>query len=543
MTHISPNGVEILGKLEPGYRAILAPHALAFLAGLHRRFNSRRLALLEERQERQARLDAGEMPDFPKDTADIRASDWTVRAAPADLRDRRVEITGPIDRKMVVNALNSGARCFMADFEDATSPHWTSLVDGQINLRDAIRRTIDFTDEKSGKRYKVSSDAATLIVRPRGWHMEERHVRINGEAMSASLFDFGLYLYHNHDALRTIGTGPYFYLPKLESAREARLWALVFQHAEEMLGLDRGTIRATVLIETLPAVFELDEILYELRDYCVGLNCGRWDYIFSYIKRLQAHSDRILPDRSQVSMTVPFMRNYSRRVIAVCHRRGAHAMGGMAAFIPVKGDEKANAEAFEKVRADKLREATDGHDGTWVAHPDLVPVAKAVFDDVMSGPNQLDKRMAVTGSAAQLIEVPEGTITEAGARENAEVAIRYVAAWLAGRGAAPINNLMEDAATAEIARAQLWQWKTHGAATEEGTKLDAAWMKDALAKAEKDILADESWRLSGPGEVKAAAELVRDLVLSDDFTEFLTGPGYDRMTEDLQVSMRLTEFD
>jgi len=543
MTHISPNGVDLFGALEPGYRGILAPHALAFLAGLHRRFDARRKSLLEERMERQARLDAGDMPDFPKDTADIRASEWTVRPAPSDLKDRRVEITGPVDRKMVVNALNSGARCFMADFEDATSPLWANIIEGQINLRDAIRRKIDFTDENSGKRYTVSSDAATLIVRPRGWHLDEKHMRVNGVPISASLFDFGLYLYHNYDALLTRGSGPYFYLPKIESRHEARLWALVFQHAEETLGLERGTIRATVLIETLPAAFELDEILYELRDYCVGLNCGRWDYIFSYIKRLQAHSDRILPDRSQVTMTAPFMRAYSRRVIAVCHRRGAHAMGGMSAFIPVRGDEAANDAAFEKVRADKTREATDGHDGTWVAHPGMVAIAREVFDEHMPGPNQIDKKLAATGSAEQLIAPCEGTITEDGARENADVAIRYVAGWLAGRGAAPINNLMEDAATAEIARAQLWQWRVHGASTESGIKLDADWMGEAINQAEAGILADSGYNLSGPDAVKRAARLVRDLVLSDDFTEFLTLPGYEAVTEGLQVSMRLTEFD
>lgn len=543
MTHISPNGVDLFGALEPGYRGILAPHALAFLAGLHRRFDARRKSLLEERMERQARLDAGDMPDFPKDTADIRASEWTVRPAPSDLKDRRVEITGPVDRKMVVNALNSGARCFMADFEDATSPLWANIIEGQINLRDAIRRKIDFTDENSGKRYTVSSDAATLIVRPRGWHLDEKHMRVNGVPISASLFDFGLYLYHNYDALLTRGSGPYFYLPKIESRHEARLWALVFQHAEETLGLERGTIRATVLIETLPAAFELDEILYELRDYCVGLNCGRWDYIFSYIKRLQAHSDRILPDRSQVTMTAPFMRAYSRRVIAVCHRRGAHAMGGMSAFIPVRGDEAANDAAFEKVRADKTREATDGHDGTWVAHPGMVAIAREVFDEHMPGPNQIDKKLAATGSAEQLIAPCEGTVTEDGARENADVAIRYVAGWLAGRGAAPINNLMEDAATAEIARAQLWQWRVHGASTESGIKLDADWMGEAINQAEAGILADSGYNLSGPDAVKRAARLVRDLVLSDDFTEFLTLPGYEAVTEGLQVSMRLTEFD
>jgi malate synthase len=543
MNTSNPNGVDLLGPLEPGYRGVLAPHALSFLVGLHRRFDGRRKALLEDRQTRQAAYDAGELPDFPAETADIRASDWTVRPAPADLRDRRVEITGPVDRKMVVNALNSGARCFMADFEDASSPTWTNMIEGQINLREAIRRQIDFTDEKSGKRYRVSSDAATLIVRPRGLHLDERHMQVNGQPISAALFDFGLYLYHNADALNVRGSGPYFYLPKLESRFEARFWALVFSHAEEMLGLERGTIRCTVLIETLPATFELDEILYELRDYCVGLNCGRWDYIFSYIKRLRGHKDRVLPDRSQITMTTPFMRAYSKRVIAVCHRRGAHAMGGMSAFIPVKGDEAANALAFEQVRIDKTREATDGHDGCWVAHPDLVPIAKAAFDDVMSGPNQIDKQFNVTGSAADLVEAPDGTITESGARENVDVAIRYIAAWLAGRGAAPIRNMMEDAATAEIARAQLWQWRVTGATTDSGVALDAAWIEEAINIAEAEILEDAEYRLSGPEEVKAATILLRDLVLSDDFAEFLTLKAYDRLTDGLQVSMRLTEFD
>ncbi|WP_421790148.1 malate synthase A [Hyphobacterium sp.] len=543
MNKANPNGVDLLGTLEPGYRGILAPHALAFLVGLHRRFENRRQALLEDRQKRQAEYDAGALPEFPEDTADIRASEWTVRPAPADLRDRRVEITGPVDRKMVVNALNSGARCFMADFEDASSPKWHNMIEGQINLREAIRRQIDFTDEKNGKRYRVSSDAATLLVRPRGLHLDERHMKVNGQSISASLFDFGLYLYHNWDALGVRGSGPYFYLPKLESRFEARFWALVFSHAEEVLGLERGTIRCTVLIETLPATFELDEILYELRDYCVGLNCGRWDYIFSYIKRLRGHKDRILPDRSQVTMTTPFMAAYSKRVIGVCHRRGAHAMGGMSAFIPVKGDEDANARAFEQVKADKTREAQDGHDGCWVAHPDLVPIAKAAFDDVMPGPNQIDNQVSLAGSSKALIEAPEGTITDAGARENVDVAIRYIAGWLAGRGAAPIRNMMEDAATAEIARAQLWQWRVAGSSTAEGTLIDAAWLEAAIDTAEATILKDPDHRLSGQDEVTKAAQLLRDLVLSDDFAEFLTLKAYDHLTDGLQVSMRLTEFD
>ncbi|MCW5724316.1 MAG: malate synthase A [Maricaulaceae bacterium] len=543
MTHISPSGVEVIGHLEPGYRGILAPHALAFLAGLHRRFDARRLALLAEREARQERIDAGELPDFPKETADIRASNWKVRPAPHDLRDRRVEITGPVDRKMIVNALNSGARCFMADFEDATAPSWANIIEGQANLRDAIRRKIDFADEKSGKRYRINSDAATLLVRPRGWHLEERHLRINGAPISASLFDFGLYLYHNHAALEMRGTGPYFYLPKLENRFEARLWALVFQHAEETLGLERGTIRATVLIETLTAAFELDEILYELRDYCVGLNCGRWDYIFSYIKRLSAHPDRVLPDRAQVTMTAPFMRAYSQRVISVCHRRGAHAMGGMSAFIPVRGDEAANARAFEQVKADKQREAKDGHDGAWVAHPDLVAPVRAVFDRLMPDANQIALQTDAPFGPAQLLAPVKGTVTEAGAKENIDVAIRYMAAWLGGRGAVPIRNMMEDAATAEIARAQLWQWRRHGVKSEEGTALDAAWLEKAFTETEKVLLKEAGESEELKRRIAAAAALVKELVLAEAFGEFLTLPGYDRLTDGLKTPMRLVEFD
>ena len=546
MTHIAPTGVEVLGHLEPGYRDILTHEALTFLAGLHRRFEKRRQSLLRYRKERQAELDQGALLMFPHETADIRAGEWSVRPAPADLQDRRVEITGPVDRKMVVNALNSGAKCFMADFEDATAPFWSNLVEGQINLRDAVRREIDFTDEKSGKRYQVNDDAAVLIVRPRGWHLDERHVHVNGQALSGSLFDFGLYVFHNHEALKERGTAPYFYLPKLESRLEARLWSLVFQHAEDELGLERGTLRATVLIETLPAAFELDEILYELKDHIVALNCGRWDYIFSYIKRLRSRAEHVLPDRSAVTMTVPFMAAYSRRVVSVCHRRGAHAMGGMSAFIPVKGDPVANEAAIEQVRQDKLREVKNGHDGTWVAHPDLVPVAMAVFDEHMKGPNQIDRpadphELPVT--TRQLLEAPEGEITDQGVCGNIDVAIRYIAAWLGGRGAVPIHNLMEDAATAEIARAQLWQWRTFDKSTREGTAITAAYLDNKIA----DICAAIQDEVPGQDElcarIQAAAEILGELVLSDDFAEFLTLPAYDRITRELKAPMRLMEFE
>lgn len=546
MTLIAPSGVEVLGHLEPGYGDILTHEALTFLAGLHRRFEKRRQSLLRYRKERQAELDQGALLMFPHETADIRAGEWTVRPAPADLQDRRVEITGPVDRKMVVNALNSGAKCFMADFEDATAPLWSNLLDGQINLRDAIRREIDFTDEKSGKRYQVNDDAAVLIVRPRGWHLDERHVHINGHALSGSLFDFGLYVFHNHAALKARGTAPYFYLPKLESRLEARLWSLVFQHAEDELGLERGTLRATVLIETLPAAFELDEILYELKDHIVGLNCGRWDYIFSYIKRLRSRAEHVLPDRSAVTMTVPFMAAYSRRVISVCHRRGAHAMGGMSAFIPVKGDEKANAAATEQVRQDKLREVKNGHDGTWVAHPDLVPVAMEIFDQHMKGPNQINRpadphELPVT--TQQLLAAPEGDITDHGVSDNIDVAIRYIAAWLGGRGAVPIRNLMEDAATAEIARAQLWQWRRFDKSTKEGTAITAAFLENKIA----DICAAIQDEVPGQDElcdrIQTAADILSGLVLSDEFTEFLTLPAYDRITAELKAPMRLMEFE
>jgi malate synthase len=543
MTHISPSGVEILGHLEPGYREILSHEALSFLASLHRRFERRRQSLLRRRAQRQAELDAGAFLVFPHETADIRASAWTVRPAPEDLKDRRVEITGPVDRKMVVNALNSGANCFMADFEDATTPLWDNLVQGQINLRDAVRHEIDFIDAGNGKRYVVDDQAATLIVRPRGWHLEERHIHINGQAMSGSLFDFGLYLFHNHAELKARGTGAYFYLPKLESRHEARLWSLIFQHAEDELGLERGSIRATVLIETLPASFELDEILYELRDHIVGLNCGRWDYIFSYIKTLRAHPEHVLPDRASITMTTPFMRAYSRRLVAVCHRRGAHAMGGMSACIPVRSDAAANENALEHVRQDKLREVRDGHDGTWVAHPDLVAVARAVFDEHMPAANQLEVIETHPISANDLVRAPEGSITNAGVDGNVEVALRYLTAWLGGRAAVPIRNLMEDVATAEIARAQLWQWCHHGRSTVEGTPLTRGTLQARICSFGAQLQLEFAGQPDMRRRAIEAADLLTELILADECADFLTLPAYERLTTGLRAPMRLMEFE
>lgn len=525
-------GVEIKGEMRPGYAAILTPEALEFLADLQRQFGSRRDRLLNTRIERQKLIDDGRPFGFPSSTQDIRDGDWKVRPAPADLQDRRVEITGPVDRKMIINALNSGAKCFMADFEDASAPSWSNLMDGQINLRDAVRRDISFEDPNSGKSYALNDTVATLIVRPRGWHLPEAHLCVDGAPMSGSLFDFGLYLFHNHAALKSIGSGPYFYLPKLEGAHEAALWADVFAFAEDQLGLERGTARATILIETLPASFELDEILYMMRDWIVGLNCGRWDYIFSYIKRLKAHSAHVLPDRSLVTMTTPFMRAYSLMVIETCHKRGAHAMGGMSAFIPVRGDDAANERAFAQLHGDKLREAGDGHDGTWVAHPGMVAAAMEVFNAEMPGPNQLSKFNGYCASADELVAPAAGAITDAGLRGNASVGVQYVAAWLRGQGAVPINNLMEDAATAEIARAQLWQWRVHGASTDDGVRIDEARLQKVFDEEEAKIAAAVGDEAYASGRYEDAARIVRDMALRDDFVEFLTLPAYDLIRTD-----------
>jgi malate synthase len=516
--------------MDQGYETVLTPEALHFVASLERHFGSRRRELLKIREERQKRLNNGELPDFLERTSGVRLSEWKVRPAPEDLRDRRVEITGPVDRKMLINALNSGAMCFMADLEDAHSPTWKASVEGQINLRDAVNRTLAYTSPE-GKDYSLNDELATLIVRPRGWHLEEKHILVDGLRLSAALFDFGLYLFHNAKALLAQGTGPYFYLPKMESHLEAQLWRDVFSWSERQLELEHGTIRCTVLIETITAVFEMDEILYELRDSICGLNCGRWDYIFSFIKRFHAHPEYVLPDRSQVTMSVPFLHAYSKLLIDTCHRRGAHAMGGMAAQIPIRDDAKADAEAKEKVRQDKEREAGDGHDGTWVAHPGLVPIAMEVFNKHMPTPNQLDHREAgLVVSASDLLEVPKGEITLAGLRNNVSAALRYMAAWIGGRGAVPIHHLMEDAATAEIARSQIWQWIRYPKGVlDDGRKVSYP-MFDQTVSDELDLIREEVGELAYEvGHYEQAATLLRQIVAADEFEEFLTLPAYEQL--------------
>ena len=502
----------------PGADEILTDSALGFIAELHDRFDDRRRQLLADRIERQKRYDRGEFPDFPPDTRHVRESEWKIGSIPADLQDRRVEITGPTNAKMVINALNSGARVFMADFEDATAPAWDELVQGQINLRSRWLGQLHFTDPATGKGYAVSHNPAVLIVRPRGWHLIERHVTVRGEPVSGSLFDFGTYVWNCAKAALEAGSGPYFYLPKLESRHEAALWSDVFEFTEEWIGLDRGTIKATVLIETLPAAFEMDEILYELRDNIVGLNCGRWDYIFSYIKRLGRSPDRLTPDRSAMTMDKAFLAAYSLRLVATCHRRGAFAMGGMSAFIPVKDDDRANSDAIAKVRADKLREVGNGHDGTWVAHPALVAVALDAFRS-MEGPNQLSQIPKHIPGRDEMLELHQGERTETGARENIRVAVQYIAAWLGGRGAVPLYNLMEDAATAEICRAQLWQWLRFEAPFDDGRRFS----RDLF----EDWLAEELAALGDLPNLKPAARLLHELAIDDEFAEFLTLPAYE----------------
>ena len=506
---------------------ILTPDAQAFLVELHRKFNGRRLELLAARKVRQAAIDNGELPDFLPETREIRESDWTVAPIPADLRDRRTEITGPTDRKMVINALNCGAKMFMADFEDANSPTGTNLIDGQQNMKDAIRREISFTGPE-GKQYKLNETTAVLLIRPRGWHLVEKHFQVDGEVISGGLFDFGLYFFHNAKELLARGSGPYFYLPKLESHLEARLWNDVFVFAQDYCGVPQGSIRATVLIETILGSFEMHEILWELRDHSAGLNCGRWDYIFSFIKKLRNRPDFMLPNRAQVTMTVHFLASYVDLLIQTCHKRGIHAMGGMAAQIPIKNDPAANDAALEKVRLDKLREVKAGHDGTWVAHPGLVAVAKQVFDEHMPQANQIDrKREDVHVTAADLLSVPTGTITEDGLRLNVDVGIQYLEAWLRGNGAVPIYNLMEDAATAEISRAQVWQWAKHGAKLDDGRTVTPDLVKaviaDELSKMESRVGAEKYARSKFP----LAADLFGKMMLSGDFNEFLTLPAYE----------------
>lgn len=522
-----PTGVDVVGPMLPGFEQVLTPDALQFVATLVREFGPTREALLQKRAERQARIDAGELPDFLPETEHIRRSDWTVAPVPHDLQDRRVEITGPVDRKMIINALNSGANVYMADFEDANSPTWENTIYGQLNLRDAVDGTIRF-DSPDGRVYRLKEKTATLLARPRGWHLLEKHVHVDGKPVSASLFDFGLYFYHNAKRLLEKGTGPYFYLPKLESHLEARLWNDVFVLAQDALGVPRGTIKATVLIETILATFEMDEILYELREHSSGLNCGRWDYIFSFIKKFRNRPDFVLPDRAQVTMMRHFMRSYSLLLIQTCHRRGAHAMGGMAAQIPIKDNPRANEEALGKVRADKEREVSDGHDGTWVAHPGLVPLAKEVFDAKMPGPNQIDRRREdVRVTAADLLKVPSGEITEAGLRINIDVGIQYLEAWLQGSGCVPIYNLMEDAATAEICRAQLWQWIRHKATLSDGRPVTVELFNGMLQEGLAKIKADRGDAQYAAGKFDLAGELFRDMITAQEFPEFLTLVAYD----------------
>ncbi len=520
-------GVKIGGELRPRFDEILTPAALQFLAELHRKFEGTRKQLLARRVDRQHRFDAGELPDFLPDTRHIREQGWKVASLPKDLLDRRVEITGPVDRKMVINALNSGAEVYMADFEDACSPSWENLLDGQINLKDRWTGKLDFVDPQTKKAYMLGDKPAVLMVRPRGWHLLEDHVTIDGASIAGALFDFGLYFFHN--AKRTIGagTGPYFYLPKLESHHEARLWNDVFAFAQSKLGLPLGTIKATVLIETLPAGFEMDEILYEMRDHITGLNCGRWDYIFSFIKRLGKNKRFLTPDRAAMTMDKAFLHAYSLLLIRTCHRRGAFAMGGMAAQIPVKGDAGANEAAFKKVRADKEREAGDGHDGTWVAHPDLVPVAEQVFRRLMKTPNQLDKlRQDVKITRDHLLEMHHGERTEEGLRLNIRVGVQYIEAWLRGRGAVPLYNLMEDAATAEISRSQVWQWIYHRARLADGREVTPGLFESILDDEMEKVRQAIGPTTYDSGRFEDATDLFREMSLALEIEEFLTIPAY-----------------
>ncbi|MDQ6742820.1 MAG: malate synthase A [Candidatus Dormibacteraeota bacterium] len=527
------DGVEIRGDVEGRQEEVLTAEALGFLAKLERRFDSRRADLLKRRAERQDRLAAGENPDFLPETREIRESDWTTVPPPGDLLDRRVEITGPVERKMMINALNSGARVFMADFEDANSPTWANNLNGHLNLIDVIEGTISFTNP-DGREYRLQEQAAYLMVRPRGWHLPEKHLRIDGRPAAASLVDFGLYTVHNARRRLDKGLGTYFYLPKLESHLEARLWNDVFSFSEDQLGLPAGTLRGTVLIENVLAAFEMDEILHELREHSLGLNAGRWDYIFSVIKKFRDRPDMMLPDRAQVTMTVPFMRAYTELLVRACHRRGTFAMGGMAAFIPSRRDPEVNRVALEKVREDKVREANDGFDGTWVAHPDLVEIALECFDEVLGErPNQIDRRRdEVRVEAPQLIDVaiPDGSVTEAGLRVNVSVGIQYIESWLRGNGAAAINNLMEDAATAEISRSQVWQWVHHGARLQDGGNVTPELVSrigdDELARL-REALGEDTFR---KGRFDEAREIFDRLALSPEFEDFLTLPAYERLT-------------
>jgi malate synthase len=519
-------GLEIVGPLNSRYAEILTPAACGFVAELVRKFGPRREELLARRAVRQQEIDRGKLPDFLPETASVRGGDWRVPPPPPDLIDRRTEITGPVDRKMAINALNSGAQCWMADFEDANSPTWENVIEGQINIRDAVRRTITFTSPE-GKRYALKEKTATIVARPRGWHMEEKHVLLDGKRVSASLFDWGIYFFHNAKELLARGSGPYFYLPKLESHLEARLWNDVFVHAQTALGIPRGSVRVTVLIETILGAFEAEEILYELREHASGLNCGRWDYIFSFVKKLRNRPEYLFPDRTLITMTVPFMRAYALHVINVCHRHGAYAMGGMAAQIPIKNNPAANEAALAKVRADKEREARDGHDGTWVAHPGLVQTAIDAFGQHMRGANQLDRFHDVKVTAAMLLEPLHGPITETGVRWNLHVGVRYLEAWLGGSGAEPIHNLMEDLATSEISRSQLWQWLRFGAKLDDGRPVSAELYDRLLAEELAKIREEYGNDRFENGHFKDAVELFMRMSKSETFDEFLSLPAYE----------------
>ncbi|MDA1116553.1 MAG: malate synthase A [Proteobacteria bacterium] len=525
-----PQGVSVSGRITPEFAQILTPEALGFVAGLHRQFDARRRELLARRAARQTEFDTGKLPDFLAETKQVRDTEWKISPQPRDLLDRRVEITGPTYRKMVINALNCGASTFMADFEDANCPTWHNMIDGQINLRDAVRRTI--TLEQGDKSYSLNDQTAVLIPRPRGWHLDEKHVKVDGKPVSGSVFDFALYFFHNANQLLARGSGPYFYLPKMESHLEARLWNDVFTLAQKELGIAHGSIKATCLIETVVAAFEMDEILWELKEHSAGLNIGRWDYIFSCIKKFRSNKDFCLADRAQVTMTAPFLRAYALLLVKTCHRRGAPAMGGMAAQIPIKNDAAANDAAMEKVRADKLREVTDGCDGTWVAHPALVPVAKEVFDQHMPGPNQYQRqRPDVNVTARELLDFrPEAPITEAGLRNNISVGIQYLGAWLAGNGCVPVFNLMEDAATAEISRSQIWQWiRSDKGTLDDGRRVTKALFRHLLAEElpkVRQYVGEEAW---AAGNFSESAALFEKITSDDTYVEFLTLPAYERI--------------
>ena len=519
-------GLEVRGPLNDRYAAILSPEACAFVADLVRKFGPRRAELLARRVERQGEIDAGKLPDFLHETAAIRGGDWRVAPIPPDLLDRRTEITGPVDRKMAINALNSGAQCWMADFEDANSPTWENVIEGQINLFDAVRRTITYTSPE-GKAYALKEKTAVMVARPRGWHMEEKHLLLDGKRIPASLFDWGLHFFHNARELVARGSGPYYYLPKIESHLEARLWNDIFVHAQAAVGLPRGTVRATVLIETILAAFEAEEILYELREHGSGLNCGRWDYMFSFVKKFRNRPGYLFPDRTLITMTVPFLQAYVTHVIRVCHRHGAYAKGGMAAQIPIRNNPAANEAALAKVRLDKEREAAAGHDGTWVAHPGLVQTALDAFAGVMKGPNQLHVLPSGETTAASLLEPLHGPITEKGVRWNLHVGVRYLEAWLGGSGAEPIHNLMEDLATSEISRSQLWQWLRFGAKLDDGRPVTAE-MYDVLLKDElRQIRGEFGPERYDGGHFAAASELFMRMSKSRQFDEFLSLPAYE----------------